>query len=154
MLFIKKIHTIGCLFLLTLTAQLFATNYYVIGNSSNNCTVQWSMRKPFVTGSDCACMQKSRNANAEWVLDLNHLTCNVSPQTNTFTQRNVHMKPANCDLGDHCTQFQCLQLLYEDNEMHPVDQETVSIQQCRIMDEFSHKIVPMPICAANGVCPT
>lgn len=126
---------------LALAANSYAANqYYLISSDSNNCRVHWhDSNKGFVyvTGSDCMCMPvDQKNLPVQWVINFGDaktaLGCypvlDASPLSPTAKRLNSN--PNNCELGDHCTQFQCLKLLFADGTEHRANRVTLSKNQC------------------------
>ena len=131
----------------------YAQSYYVISSDSNNCKVHWDdkqKRYVYVTGSDCLCMQKdSDHLLVQWVVNFGDASTPMGcyPALNDQAASITPSSPRyrNCRLGDHCTQYECLKLLYADETEQAPDSVTLNQNQC--IDEHQKAL---PLCDKNG----
>ena len=147
------------LILLTLSIftiqNTYAQKYFLIGSDSNNCQVHPKITKKgydYVTVFDCLCMQKSEDNHAmQWVIHFGgrgDLPLGCYPNIDMHHLHNKYHnneKPINCKIGDHCTQYECLELLYEDNKPQSQKDMTLEPKQCVGIDKQ-----PLDRCDAFG----
>jgi hypothetical protein len=149
----KKLLISSVIISLTMTTASFAQQYYVISSDSNNCKVHWQPNKKnyvYVSGSDCLCAQKSSQAvPEEWDIQIGSrkLPDGCYPKLDvSYQQKAGHIKhPVDCEKGDHCTQYQCLKLYFDDNTEYSVNSMTVNENQCININKN-----PLGSCDQNG----
>jgi hypothetical protein len=140
---------LSCVTVLTSYAQ----SYYVISSDSNNCKVHWDDKQKgfvYITGSDCTCMQKdSDHLSVQWVANFGdeHTPLGCYPAVNNADADSLQSSSGyrRCGLNDHCTQYECLKLIYADETEQPVERVTVDQDQCIDMNKK-----PLPLCDKNG----
>ena len=133
-----------------LASQVYAQKYLIIGSDSNNCQLHHTPSgKSYVTGFDCTCMAKSSEPkDMQWVISFGEtrpLGCYPDLETSYHNHHVAHERPIDCEKGDHCTQYGCLELLYDDNKLQPEHEMTVPQSAC--IDE-EHQ--PLMRCDQNG----
>ena len=150
---VSRLKSTALLSLSVLSIASYADPFYVISSDSNNCKVHWNDSKKdfvYVTGSDCLCMQEdSDHLPFQWVVNFgdDHTPMGCYPALNNPLAKTISNDHniRDCQLGDHCTQYECLKLLYYDNTEQSVDKMTVDQSQC--VDQHQK---PLPLCDKNG----